>query len=314
MGIVWSLISQTFNEWVEDKAQRLGAALAYYSAFSIAPLLLIVVSIVSFFYKGDTLEQVQQQIAIIAGANAAEALVATVRGIKSQGGSITATVISVITLLIGATGVFAALQDAMDTIWEVTPKPRRVWIEILRMRFLSFALVVAIGFLLLVSLIISAALAAISGYFQNLLPITGPFWPIVDFAVSFGITTLLFAMIFKILPDVYIEWSDVWIGAAATAALFAVGKIAIGFYLGRSSFSSAYGAAGSLLVLLAWVYYSSQILFLGAEFTQVYANRYGKRLRPSKGAMFLTERARINQGIPHYRTIEDAAKKDRPAA
>lgn len=314
MDTAWSLISQTFNEWVEDKAERLGAALAYYAAFSIAPLLIIVVSIVSFFYKGDTLGQIQHQIGMIAGNNAAEAIVATARGIKSQGGSVKATVISIITLIIGATGVFSALQDAMNTIWEVTPRPRRVWMEILRMRFLSFALVVAICFLLLVSLVVSTALAAISAYFQTLLPITGAVWPLIDFVVSFGITTLLFAMIFKILPDVHIEWSDVWIGAAATAALFAIGKIAIGMYLGRSAFASAYGAAGSLLVLLAWVYYSSQILFLGAEFTQVYANRYGKRLRPSNGAMFLTEEARINQGIPHTRTIEEAAKQRRPAA
>jgi membrane protein len=169
-------------------------------------------------------------------------------------------------------------------------------------------------FLLLVSLLVSAALAAISAYFQALLPITDPFWPLVDFAVSFGVTTVLFAMIFKILPDVNIAWSDVWIGAAATAVLFAIGKIAIGLYLGRSAFASAYGAAGSFLVLLAWVYYSSQILFIGAEFTQVYANHVGRRLRPSRGAMFLTEEARIKMGIPHTKTIEEAASKQRPPA
>jgi membrane protein len=314
MHTAWSLISQTFNEWVEDKAERLGASLAYYAAFSIAPLLIIVVSIVSFFYSGDTLAQIQHQIASIAGQNAAEAIVATVRGIKSQGGSVLATVISVITLFIGATGVFTALQDAMNTIWEVTPRPRRVWSEVLRTRFLSFALVIAICFLLLVSLVISAALAAISAYFQSLLPITGSFWPLIDFAVSFGTTTLLFAMIYKILPDVHIGWSDVWIGAAATAVLFAIGKIVIGLYLGRSTFASAYGAAGSVLVILAWVYYSSQILFLGAEFTQVYANRYGKHLRPSRGAMFLGEEARINQGIPHTTVVKDASERRRRAA
>ena len=314
MSTVWSLITQTIDEWIEDKADRLGAALAYYAAFSIAPLLIIVISIVGFFYKGDTLGQIQHQIALVAGTNAAEAIVATVRGIKSQGGSIVATIVSIITLLIGATGVFTALQDAMNTIWEVTPKPRQLWSEILRTRFLSFALVMAMCFLLLVSLIISAALAAISGYFQTLLPMTGMFWPAVDFGVSFVITTLLFAMIYKILPDVHIHWSDVWIGAAATALLFAIGKIAIGLYLGRSAFASAYGAAGSFVVLLAWVYYSSQILFLGAEFTQVYANRYGKRLRPSRGAMFLTEEARINQGIPHRTTIQQASQQRPPAA
>jgi membrane protein len=314
MRFVLSLITQTYNEWLEDKAERLGAALAYYAAFSIAPLLIIVVSVVGFFYKGDTLGQIERQIAIVAGDNAAEAIVATVRGIKAGGGSVKATIISIIALLIGATGVFTALQDAMNTIWEVTPKPRRFWSEILRTRFLSFALIIAISFLLLVSLVISAALAAISQYFQTLLPMAGQFWPLVDFAVSFITTTLLFAMIYKILPDVHIHWSDVWIGAAATAVLFAIGKIAIGLYLGRSAFASAYGAAGSLLVMLAWVYYSSQILFIGAEFTQVYANRYGKRLRPSRGAMFLSEEARINQGIPHADTIKKASKHGPPAA
>src|SRR5262245_8433115 len=315
MNTVWSLISQTFNEWSEDKAQRLGAALAYYAAFSIAPLLIIVVSIINFIYRADTIPEIQHQIAMGAGNNAASALMATVRGIHSQGGSTMATVLSIVTLLIGATGVFTALQDSLNTIWEVTPKPRRVWTDILRARFLSFALVIAMCFLLLVSLLVSAALAAISAYFQTLLPITDPFWPVVDFAVSFGVTTILFAMIFKILPDVDIAWSDVWIGAAATAVLFAIGKIAIGLYLGRSAFASAYGAAGSLLVLLAWVYYSSQILFLGAEFTQVYANHFGRHLRPSHGAMFLTEEARIRMGIPHTKTIEEAASKQRrPAA
>jgi len=160
----------------------------------------------------------------------------------------------------------------MNTIWTVPPRPLSMS-EFLRTRLLSFVLVIAISILLLASLVLSAALAAVGAYLQRWFPIVAAFWPLMDFAVSFGITTVLFAMIFKILPDVYVRWSDVWIGAAVTAALFAIGKIVIGLYLGRSAFVSAYGAAGSLAVLLAWVYYSSQILFLGAEFTQVYADR-----------------------------------------
>jgi membrane protein len=309
MHTVWSLISQTFNEWMEDKAQRLGAALAYYAAFSIAPLLIIIVAIVDLFYRGDTLGRVQSQIAMVIGSNAAETLVATIRGARSSGGGVTATVISIISLIVGATGVFASLQDAMNTIWEVTPKPRQIWADVLRTRLLSFALVLAICFLLLVSLVISAALAAITAYFRTVIPLTSTIWPFIDMGGSFLITTILFATIYKILPDVDISWRDVWIGAAATAALFAVGKLGIGMYLGRSTFSSAYGAAGSLLVLLAWVYYSSQILLLGAEFTQVYATRYGMALRPARGAVFLTEEARLHQGIPHVKTIEEALKK-----
>jgi len=180
MRTAWSLISQTFKEWMEDKAQRLGAALAYYAAFSMAPLLIIVVAVVSFFYHDDSLGRVQSQIALILGSNAAEALVATIRGAKSADGGVTATIISVLTLVIGATGVFASLQDAMNTIWEVTPKPRQIWADILRTRVLSFALVLAICFLLLVSLVISAALAAISAYFKSIFPLTATVWPVVS--------------------------------------------------------------------------------------------------------------------------------------
>src|SRR2546421_2319701 len=209
MGSFWALVSEAFNEFFEDKAPRLGAALAYYAAFSIAPLLVLLVAMVGFFSTGDTLSQVQTQIAALAGDNAAEAIVATIRGVRSSHGGTTATILSVITLIIGATGVFGQLQDAMNTIWEVTPKPRRVWMDILRTRLLSFALVVAIGIVIVASLILSAYLAAASKYFQEALPITGPVWPVADFALSFGTTTLLFAMMFKILPDVDIEWRDV---------------------------------------------------------------------------------------------------------
>lgn len=285
MGRLTYLLSRTYNEWWDDKAERLGAALAFYAAFSIAPMLIIVVAIIDFFYAGDTLAHVREQVAMIIGHNAADALVATIQGVQQTGDGSVATIVGVITLLIGSTLVFAQLQDAMNTIWEVRPKKRRLWWDILRMRLLSFAMVLAICVLLLASLLISAVLAAASTYFQWLLPWSGPVWPVVDFLVSFSITTILFAMIFKILPDVRLHWSDVWIGAAATAALFTVGKIIFGFYLGRSSLGSAYGAAGSLVVVLLWVYYSSQILFLGAEFTQVYANSFGKKVRPSRGAI-----------------------------
>jgi membrane protein len=272
MHTFWALLSDTFNEWMEDKAPRLGAALAYYAAFSIAPLLLLLVAFVGLFLKGTTVLQVENQIAVIAGDNAAEAIGAIIRGVKSSHAGGTATAISIVTLIIGATGMFGQLQDAMNTIWKVTPKPRSLWMDMLRTRALSFLLVLGIGILLLASMFLSAYLAAASRYFRTMYPGTGPVWPLVDFGVSFGITTILFAMIFKILPDVEIDWHDVWLGAAVTAVLFALGKIGLGFYLGRSSFTSAYGAAGSFLVLLAWVYYSSQILFFGAEFTRVFAN------------------------------------------
>ena len=282
MRAFWALLSEAFNEWMEDKAPRLGAALAYYAAFSIAPLLILLVAMVGFFFKGNTLSQVQDQIAALAGENAAGAIITIIQGVKSSGGQGMATVVSVTTLFIGATGMFGQLQDAMNTIWEATPKPRRLWIDVLRSRLLSFALVLVIAVLLLASVFLSAFLAAASRYFQHMYPMTGPMWPLVDFGVSFAITTILFAAIFKILPDVYIAWRNVWLGAAVTAVLFAIGKIAIGLYLGRSSFASAYGAAGAFLVMLAWVYYSSQILFFGAEFTKVYSIRIGHQFRPAR--------------------------------
>jgi membrane protein len=306
MRTFWSLLSETFNQWMEDKAQRLGAALAYYAAFSIAPLLVLLLTIANFIYKEDTLERVQAQVSLMAGHNAAEAILATIRGVQNTGGGVIATILSMLMLMLGATGMFGQLQDAMNTIWEVTPKPRRVWMDILRTRALSFLLVVAICILLLGSLALTAFLANVSKYFQTLLPFTASIWPLVDFTFSFALTTVLFAAIFKIMPDVNIAWRDVWLGAAATAALFAVGKIGIGLYLGRSSFTSAYGAAGSLLVLLAWVYYSAQILFFGAEFTWVYTKRYKGGLRPARGAVVLTETVRIHQGIPHTEVVNEA--------
>ncbi|HEY2382814.1 MAG TPA: YihY/virulence factor BrkB family protein [Terriglobia bacterium] len=305
----WGLLGTTFNEWLEDKAPRLGAAVAYYAAFSIAPLFVLFMEVMGFFYKGDTLQTVRAQISVMAGANAADAIVAILRGVQNAGGTRTATALSVITLLIAATGMFGQLQDAMNTIWEVTPKPRRFWWDILRTRLFSFLMIVAFSAVLLFSLALTTFLANVTRYFQTILPFTAGLWPLADLALSFVVTTALFAAIFKILPDVNIAWSDVWVGAAATAALFAIGKIGIGLYLGRSSFTSAYGAAGSLLALLAWVYFSSQILFFGAELTFVYAREYKHRFRPARGAVFLTEEMRIKQGIPHTETIDEAFKK-----
>lgn len=313
MRTLGRLLSTTYNEWLEAKVPRLGAALAYYAAFSIAPLLILLMEIVGFFYKGDTLPQIQSQISLMAGDNAAQAIVAVIRGVQSAGGTGTATVLSVVTLLFGATGMFGQLQDAMNTIWQVTPKPRQFWSDILRTRVLSFLMIVAFGAVMLLSLIATTFLATVSKYFQEILPFTASLWPIVDFGISFALTTLLFAAIFKILPDVDIAWSDVWLGAAATALLFAIGKIGIGMYLGRSSFNSAYGAAGSFLVLLAWVYYSAQILFFGAEFTWVYATHQKHRLRPARGAVFLSEEMRVHQGMPHNKTVQRAFDKDRAA-
>ena len=310
MSVVREMTWQTINEFFEDKASRLGAALAFYAAFSLSPLLLIVVAIVDRVYGGESLAHVRAQIATFVGDNAAQAIVAALRSLQRSDDGFTATLIGVLMLFIGATAMFTQLQDAMNTIWEVAPKPRRMWVEILRARVLSFAMVLGICFLLLVSMMLSALLLAISSQFRHLFPgAVDLVWRIADLGISFVITTLVFAMIYKILPDVKIHWRDVWTGAAATALLFTVGKLVIAFYLGRSSFTSAYGAAGSVLVILVWVYYSSQILFLGAEFTHVYVNRYERPPRPIRGAIPLSEIARIHEGIPHTTILREAAAR-----
>jgi membrane protein len=201
--------------------------------------------------------------------------------------------------------VFGQLQDALNTIWEVQPKPAGL-VGSLKRRLVPMSMVLGIGFLLLVSLVLSAALSALSHFFNQLLPGTSVLWEIVNFVVSFGAVTGLFAAIYKVLPDVKIRWSDVWIGAAVTALLFTIGKLLIGLYLGNASIGSTYGAAGSLLVVLVWVYYSAQILFFGAEFTQVYARRFGSQIVPSEHAVPLTEEARAQAGMPRKEEVQRA--------
>jgi membrane protein len=217
-------------------------------------------------------------------------------------------VVGVVLLLVGASGVFAELQDSLNTIWEVAPKPGRGLLGTIEDRFLSLALVLGTGFLLLVTLILSTALAALTRITG--LAEVGIIGHAINFLVSFVVVTLLFAMIYCILPDVKIGWRDVWIGAAVTSLLFSVGKLLIGLYLGHASVGSAYGAAGSLVVFVVWVYYSAQTLLLGAEFTKVYANRFGSHIRPAANAVPVTEEARAQQGLP--RQPSTAPRLSRP--
>ena len=205
----------------------------------------------------------------------------------------------------------AQLQDALNTIWEVAPKPNRGLLGIIKDRFLSLSMVLGIGFLLLISLILSTTLTAVGTFFGGLVSHSATVLEITTFAVSFVVITLLFAMIYKLLPDARIAWSDVWVGAVLTALLFTLGKSLIGLYLGRSSIGSTYGAAGSLVVLLVWVYYSSQILFFGAEFTKTYANRFGSRIVPASDAVPVTEEARAQQGMPRTEAVAQQARRER---
>lgn len=282
---IWKLIGETFTRWNDDKAPRLGAALSYYTLFSLAPILIIVISLAGIIFGREAVQgQLIHQLSGLVGQTSAEMIQEIVRNSSKPAASVVATIVGIATLLVGATGVLVELQDALNTIWGVKPKPGRGIMGMLKDRLLSFALILGVGFLLLVSLVISAGLAALSNFLHGLPGITA-LWSALSFVISFGVITVLFMMIYKVLPDVKIAWSDVWVGAAVTSLLFTLGKFLIGLYLGQSGFSSTYGAAGSIVILLVWVYYSSQLIFFGAEFTQVYANYFGTRVVPDNNAI-----------------------------
>jgi membrane protein len=275
---VWSLLKQTVSEWMDDNVPAQAAALAYYTLFSVAPMLIIAIAVAGLVFgeeaaRGEIQNQLQSLIGD-AGAKVVEDLVANA---SKPSSGILATVVGILVLAFAATGVFVQLQDSLNTIWKVKKKPMNGLLAFLRQRLLSFAMVLGIGFLLLVSLVLSAALAAAGTFLVGLLPAWETVLQLVNLAIAFAVTTVLFAMIYKVLPDTRVAWRDVWLGAAVTSFLFSLGKLAIGLYLGKSSVSSSYGAAGSFAVLLLWVYYSSQLLFLGAEFTQVYSRWHGSR-------------------------------------
>ena len=287
-GIGWKLLRLTAVKWLNDNAPRLGAALAYYTVFSIAPLVLILLAIIGVVFRNDPAgawSKLTEQMGYFLDKSAIQVIQDIARTAAAPGKSTLATIIGIALALFGASGVFGQLQDALNTIWGVKAKPTRgIW-RFLRARFLSFAMVGGVCFLLLVSLVIEALLKAFSHYIQAALPggitVALSIYLIFDFAVVVAV----FAMIFKILPDVRIRWRHVWTGAIMTALLFAIGKWALGLYLGSGTAASAYGAASSLVTLLLWTYYSSQILLFGAEFTQVYASEFGARLQPRRYAV-----------------------------
>jgi membrane protein len=287
-GNVFGLLKQTFQEWLQDKAPQLGAALAYYTVFSLAPLILVLLAIVGVIFREDpagTWNKITEQMSYFLDASAVQVVQNIAQQASQPGKTIMATIIGVALALFGASGVFGQLQDALNTIWNVKAKPTRgVW-GFLRNRFLSFAMVAGVCFLLLVSLTFESLLKAFSHYVQSVLPsgllVAMSVYLIFDFAVI----VLLFAMIFKFLPDAKIQWRDVWIGAVMTAILFGIGKWVLGLYLGSGAAGSAYGPASSLITVLLWVYYSSQILLFGAEFSQVYADQAGREVKPNEYAV-----------------------------
>uniref|UniRef100_B8HSD7 Ribonuclease BN n=1 Tax=Cyanothece sp. (strain PCC 7425 / ATCC 29141) TaxID=395961 RepID=B8HSD7_CYAP4 len=281
------LLKETFAEWNEDQVPLLAAALAYYTVFSLAPLLLIAIAIAGAVFgeqaaRGEIIGQIQSLV----GSQGAEAIQTMLQNAqKPESGGNWATIFGVITLLLGASGVFGQLQQALNTIWEVKPKPGQGLRSFLQSRFLSFAMVLVMGFLLLVSLVLTAALAAIGHFFGNLIPGFMLLWQTLNFVISLVVITVLFAAIYKVLPDVKVPWKNLWVGAGVTALLFSLGRFLIGLYLGSSGVTSTYGAAGSLVVILIWVFYSAQIILFGAEFTQVYSKYRGEPIEPSPHAI-----------------------------
>src|SRR5438874_4303020 len=284
----FGLFKQTFSEWLEDKAPQLGAALAYYTVFSLAPLVLVLLAIVGLIFRNDpggAWNKITEQMSYFLDKSAVEVVQNIAQKAAQPNKSLLATIIGILLALFGASGVFGQLQDALNTIWGVKAKPGGGVLSFLRSRFLSFAMVAGVCFLLLVSLTLESMLKGFSHYIQRALPGGIVIAMAVYWIFDLGIVILLFAIIFKFLPDAKIQWRYVWIGAAMTAIFFAIGKWALGLYLGSGSAASAYGAASSLITLLLWVYYSSQILLFGAEFTQVYASQAGRGIAPDEHAI-----------------------------
>lgn len=290
-GNILSLFQQTFQEWLQDKAPQLGAALAYYTVFSLAPLILILLAIVGFIFRDDPAgarDKITQQMSYILDPSVVSVVQDIARKASESHKEVMATLTGIILGLFGASGVFGQLQDALNTIWGVKAKPGLgIW-GFVRARFLSFAMVAGVCFLLLVSLAVEAMLKVFSQYVQSVLPGGIAVALTVYLIFDFGVVVLLFAMIFKFLPDVKIQWRDVWFGAVITGMLFGLGKWLLGLYLGSGAAGSAYGAASSLITLLLWVYYTSQILLFGAEFTQVSAARDNREFIPDKYAIRVT--------------------------
>jgi membrane protein len=284
----FSLLRQTFSEWLEDQAPQLGAALAYYTVFSLAPLILLLLAIVGFLFRNDPAgawRKMTDQMSYFLDKSAIDVVANIAQTASHPNKGTMATIIGILLALLGASGVFGQLQNALNTIWGVKAKPGAGIAGFIRSRFLSFAMVAGVCFLLLVSLVFESLLKGFSHYVQAMFPGGIVIALVVYFIFDLAVVVLLFASIFKFLPDVKIQWRDVWIGALMTAILFAIGKWALGLYLGSGAAASAYGAASSLITLLLWIYYSSQILLFGAEFTQVYAARAGRPLVPAEYAV-----------------------------
>ncbi|MET0792667.1 MAG: YihY/virulence factor BrkB family protein [Polyangiaceae bacterium] len=285
---VWGLVKETATAWDEDNVARLAASLAYYTLLSIAPLIILAVAITGLAFGEEAARQhISGELAGVVGGGAAVAIQSIAENARTPGSGVISIVVGLTVLLFGASGVFGELQSALNTVWGVAPKPGRgIW-GLVKDRFFSFTLVLGVAFLLLVSLVVSAGLTWVGQVFASSLPGGALVWQVLNFVISLAVVSALFALMFKKLPDVEVRWRDVWVGATVTAGLFTLGKFGLGLYLGGAGVSSAYGAAGSIVALVIWVYYSAQVLLVGAEFTEAYARHFGSSIRPDERAVAL---------------------------
>ncbi|ALI98620.1 YihY/virulence factor BrkB family protein [Rufibacter tibetensis] len=305
---IFAILTNSASEFMKNNSLRLAAALSYNTIFSLPPLLFIVVRSASFFFGEKAVTgQLDTQISSLVGREAATEIESMMAKLHLEGPSPLATWIGIGTLVFASTTIFVTLQESLNNVWNLKTKAKNGILKLIMDRVLSFGMILSISFLLLVSLVVSAAIGVLTDYLQRLLPgIAVIFIYLLDVIVSMGLITLLFALIFKYLPDAIIRWRDVWVGAAATAFLFLLGKYLIGWYLGQSDFDSSYGAAGSLVILLSWVYYSSLIIFFGAEVTQEFADTYGQTVTPNHNSVRIEVRE-----IPHEESV-DAQASGRP--
>ena len=304
---IWTLLEETFVQWEDDQASRLAASLALYTLLSIAPLIVVSIAVAGVFF-GDAAArgQLSSQVSGVVGTQAGQAIEALIENAHAPSTGIIGSVVGIAVLLFGASGVFGELQTALNQIWNVKQRPGRGLRGILRDRFFSFTMVMGVAFLLLVSLVVSAVLTTVTTHFENFLP-WPVLWQVLNALVGLAVSTLLFALIFKVVPDAKIGWRDVWVGALVTACCFSLGKGALAWYVGRSATVSPFGAAGSLVALTVWVYYSAQILFLGAEFAQVYATHFGTRIEPTKNAVLVAESSGLDQGSDAWRVSKSSS-------
>ncbi|MEO8413383.1 MAG: YihY/virulence factor BrkB family protein [Ginsengibacter sp.] len=307
---LWEILKKSISGFADDKVMKLSAALAYYTIFSVGPLLIVIVSISSLFFGREAIEgTIYGQIEGFVGHDAALQLQQIIKSAAIGGKGTVAAVIGIVTLLIGATTMFAEMQDSINMIWRLKPKPKAAWLILVKNRLLSFGVIGSLGFLLLVSLAISGLTEAFSDRLKNYFPhITVIIFYIVNLAITFGVIAALFAVIFRVLPDAKIQWKDVTAGAIATAVLFMIGKFAISFYISKSNVGSTYGTAGSLVVLLVWIYYSSVILYFGAEFTKAYAIKYGSDIMPNEYTV-VARKIEVEQGGQSVQQADKESKK-----